>query len=185
METASGLRLSNDGTYRFFLMIGSVDEVDQGNWRIENSRVVLQSTAAPQAPTFTFLRSSKEPGAAAKVTFEGPDAQKVVTLAQVDFTVNGLSVAAHKMRATSLEANSFDVPISKVSLSYLGVMRTYPVVEYRPKDQNHNHFVFGATFGNYGFVRFDNLSLIIDTESLRMSPPRIGRDFRYVKTKSP
>jgi hypothetical protein len=186
METASGLRLSPDGTYRFFLMAGSVDEVDQGNWRIENSHVVLQSTAVRQAPTFTFLRSSKEPGSPARVTFEGPDAQKVVALAHVAFIVNGLSVAAHKRRATSLEADSFDVPISKVSLSYLGIMRHYPVVEYRPKDQDHNHFVFGAVFGNHGFVRFDKLRLTIDgDESLRMSPPNMGREFRYVKKKSP
>jgi hypothetical protein len=183
METASGVRLSTDGSYRFFLMVGSVDEVDQGLWRIENAGVVLESTATPQAPTFNFLRSSKEPGAAAKVSFEGPDAQKVAALAQVDFTVNGLSVPARRTRSGNLEADSFDVPISKVSLSYLGAMRNYPVVEHHPKDTSHNHFVFGATLGNYGFVRFDKLNLAIDGDSLRMKPPGIGREFRYTKVK--
>lgn len=191
METGSGLRLSSDGTYRFFLMAGSVDEIDQGRWRIENSNVVLESTATPQAPTFTFLRSSKEPGAAAKVTFEGPDAQKVAALVQVDFTVNGLSVPARRTRSGNVEAESFDVPISQVSLSYLGLMRRYPVTEHRPKDPSHNHFVFTATLGNYGFVRFDKLSLAIDGDNLRMKPPGTepgsGREFRYarVKPKSP
>lgn len=187
METGSGMRLSSDGTYRFFLIVGSVDEFDQGRWRIENSNVLLESTATPQAPTFTFLRSNKEPGAAAKVTFEGPDAQKVAALAQVDFTVNGLSIPARQTRSGNLEADSFDVPVSKVSLSYLGAMRNYPVVEHRPKDSSHNHFVFGATLGNYGFVRFDKLSLAIDGDSLRMKPPGAGfgpgREFRYVKVK--
>jgi hypothetical protein len=182
-ESASGLRLSTDGSYRFFLMVGSVDEIDQGRWRIENANVVLESTATPQAPTFTFLRSSKEPGAAAKVSFEGPDAQKAAALAQVDFTVNGLSVPARRTRSGNLEADSFDMPISKVSLSYLGAMRNYPVVEHSPKDSSHNHFVFGATLGNYSFVRFDKLSLAIDGDSLRMKPPGIGREFRYAKVK--
>jgi len=184
METASGLRLSSDGSYRFFLMVGSVDELDQGRWHIENSNVVLESSVTSQAPTFTFLRSSKEPGAAAKVSFEGPDAQKVAALAQVDFTVNGLTVPARRMRFTSVEANSFDVPINKVSLFYLGAMRSYPVVEHRPQDPSHNHFVFAAALGNYGSVRFDKLRLAIDGDSLRMQPPQIGREFRYAKVKA-
>jgi hypothetical protein len=37
--------------------------------------------------------------------------------------------------------------------------------------------------GNYGFVRFDKQSLAIDGDSLRMKPPGIGREFRYVKVK--
>jgi hypothetical protein len=184
METASGLRLSPDGSYRFFLMVGSVDEIDQGRWRVENSNVVLQSNATPQSPTFTFLRSSKEAEAPAKVSFEGPDAQKAAALAQVEFSVNGLSVSARKLRSASLEADSFDVPISKVSLSYLGAMRSYPVVEHHPKDPGHNHFVFNAVLGNYGFVRFDKLGLAIDGDTLGMKPPGANREFRYAKVKA-
>ncbi|SFU36580.1 hypothetical protein SAMN05216350_101546 [Polaromonas sp. YR568] len=187
METGSGLRLSTDGSYRFFLMVGSVDEIDQGRWYIENSNVVLESTAPPQVPTFTFLRSSREPGGAAKVSFEGPDAEKVPGLAQVDFTVNGLAVPARRARSASLEAEIFDVPISKVSLFYLGVMRNYAVVVHRPQDPSHNHFVFGAVLGNYGFVRFDKQSLAIDGDRLRMKPPGMAfgpdREFRYAKVK--
>src|SRR5687768_2957170 len=59
-ETASALRLTPDGKYRFALSLGSVDEYDEGSWRIDGSDVILRSTVADDAPGFSFVRSGRD-----------------------------------------------------------------------------------------------------------------------------
>lgn len=41
METASGLELSQDGSFRWYLMVGSLDAFSGGRWDYSNGQVTL------------------------------------------------------------------------------------------------------------------------------------------------
>src|SRR3990167_3029746 len=44
METGSALQLTANGRYKFMLVVGSVDELDEGHWRIDGTELVLNTT---------------------------------------------------------------------------------------------------------------------------------------------
>lgn len=181
METASSLRLNADGTYKYGFMFGSVDEFDEGNWRIENGEVLLNSTVSDIAPSFVFVRSSVESRPGARVLFEGPDAQKVAALVEIRFDANGRSTRAASVGMNSFESHNTVPPIDKISISFMGVLRSYPVQEHRPGDPSHNQFIFRSNLGNFGFVRFKELRLKVDANDLIMNAPGFKREFRYAR----
>ncbi len=41
METASGLELLEDGSFRWFLMVGGLDAFSAGRWSLEDGQVVM------------------------------------------------------------------------------------------------------------------------------------------------
>ena len=183
METASGLRLSPDGTYRFFLSYGIADERDEGKWRIDGSAVVLSSTAPPAPPAFVFLRSGREWFPGARVSFEGEGARAAAVLTQGLVLANGGEFALNEKSGDYMQTSSAPGLIQKIRLVLLGALREYPVHEHTPTDSTHNHFVFRVTPGNYGYVRFDAVALRIGDDELYLKTPQMRREFRYVRTK--
>lgn len=185
METGSALWLTADGRYKFVLIVGSVDELDEGHWRIEGSEIVLNTTHPDVPPSFVFVRSGVDSPTGVKVSFEGNDAPKVAGLADVRVESNGRSVSANGIvDGSARQSRQAAPPIEKVRLSFIGAFRRYPTYEYRPTDPTHNHFVFRATLGNYGLVRFQELRLAFDHGDIVMKPPGFGREFRYVRDKA-
>ena len=183
METASGLRLSADGTYRFFLSYGIADERDEGTWRVDGSAVVLTSTAPPTPPSYVFVRSSKESFPGARVSFEGEGARAAAVLTQGLVLANGREFALNEKSGDYMQTSSAAGPIQTIRLVLLGALREYPVHEHAPADSAHNHFVFRVTPGNYGYVRFDAVPLRIGDDELYLKMPQMRREFRYVRPK--
>jgi len=183
METASGLRLSADGTYKFFLSYGIADERDEGTWTIDGPAVVLDSTAPATPPAFVFVRSDREAVPATRVSFEGEGGRAAARLTQGVALSNGREFALNSKSENYMYTASTAGPIQKISLVLMGALRQYPVYEHTPADPAHNHFVFRVTPGNYGYVRFDSVRLRIADGELYLKTPQMNREFRYVQLK--
>jgi hypothetical protein len=65
-EAAGGLELRADGSFRYALTYGALDERAEGRWRQEGTRVLLTTMPAPRPPVFS--KGGAEPGDPA--TFE-------------------------------------------------------------------------------------------------------------------
>lgn len=59
-EAAGGLELRADGSFRYALSYGALDEQAEGRWRQEGSRVLLTTVPTPRPPAFS--RAAAEPG---------------------------------------------------------------------------------------------------------------------------
>lgn len=183
METASGFRLSNDGTYKFFLIYGSVDEYDVGKWEIEGGSVVLHSTASSADPEIRLVRSSRVSFPGAIVSFEGDNSLMALFSTDVVLHSNGKSVRSNAIHENHRQWKDVAAPIQKISVSLLGALRTYRTFEFEPRSRSHNNFVFQAILGNYGFVRFNGTQLVIGRDELILKMPDIPTLFRYVRVK--
>jgi hypothetical protein len=53
MELASGLWLKEDGTFQYFLTVGSLDESAKGRWTAAGDRITLVNDPVPIRPTIT------------------------------------------------------------------------------------------------------------------------------------
>jgi len=53
MELASGLWLKADGTFEYFLTVGSLDEAAKGRWTADGNRITLINDPIPVPPTIT------------------------------------------------------------------------------------------------------------------------------------
>ncbi|TXC71345.1 hypothetical protein FSB78_10630 [Sphingomonas ginsenosidivorax] len=53
MELASGLWLKADGTFEYFLTVGSLDEAAKGRWTAAGNRITLINDPVPVPPTIT------------------------------------------------------------------------------------------------------------------------------------
>ena len=62
MELASGLWLKADGTFEYWLTVGSLDETARGRWTAEGDRIVLVNDPAPVPPIITPGRARLVPG---------------------------------------------------------------------------------------------------------------------------
>jgi hypothetical protein len=183
METASGFRLGNDGTYQFFLVYGSMDEYDVGRWEIQGGSIVLHSTASGADPEIRLVRSGREPVPGAVVSFEGDSSRMVLFAADVVLHANGKSVRSNAIHENHRQWKDVAAPIQKITVSLPGVLRTYRTFEFEPRARDHNSFVFLATLGNYGFVRFDGAQLEIGRDELILKMPDIPRGLRYIRVK--
>jgi hypothetical protein len=182
METGSGLRLSPDGTYRFFLSYGIIDEKDEGPWRIDGAAVVLSSTAPAVPPAFVFVRSARESLPGARVSFEGDGARAAAVLTQGLVISNGREIPLSEKSGDSIQAGGAGA-VQRIRMTLMGALREYPVHEHEPVDSTHNHFVFRVTPGNYGYVRFDAVPLRIGEGELYLKTPQMRSEFRYVRVR--
>ena len=53
-DTASALEINKDGTFRYMLSEGAVDESAQGRWTCDGGKLLLTTTPAPKAPQFAL-----------------------------------------------------------------------------------------------------------------------------------
>jgi hypothetical protein len=56
IETASGVKLDIDGSFRFFFTYGSLDRYGSGKWELDNDKVILNSHPWP-GRDFSFVNS--------------------------------------------------------------------------------------------------------------------------------
>lgn len=54
-EMALGLQLLEDGTFRYALSVGALDQRSQGNWALTGNRITLTTLPTPVAPEFRRL----------------------------------------------------------------------------------------------------------------------------------
>jgi hypothetical protein len=58
-EVGSCMRLLPDGKFEYFLAYGAYDENSEGNWRLENGVIIVDSLPYDRQPTFAFKRMQR------------------------------------------------------------------------------------------------------------------------------
>lgn len=83
-ELVAGLWLRADGTFRYGLTVGSLDETAAGRWTAKGNRVELVSEPRPVPPAITVGIGKLEPGAIFSLALSTPAGSPV---AGVDFSI--------------------------------------------------------------------------------------------------
>lgn len=76
METASGFKLNEDGTFQFFFMYGAMDRVGEGTWSVQADSVVLNSR---KKPTHDYALVKSEKGDADSIVIRMADANQMMS----------------------------------------------------------------------------------------------------------
>lgn len=97
-EAAGGLELRADGSFRYALTYGALDEQAEGRWRQEGTRVLLTTVPTPRPPAFT--RSAAEPGVAAsfELLLENPAGQPIENIEVLVMLADGTEHRAQSRR---------------------------------------------------------------------------------------
>jgi hypothetical protein len=59
METASGFKLDEDSTFKFFFSYGALDRFGSGRWSVRDDKIILNSKSYPGAD-FKLVKATKE-----------------------------------------------------------------------------------------------------------------------------
>lgn len=183
-EMGSGVRLNADGTYNFFLLVGSVDEVDSGKWEVDDAIAVLHSTVKGTNPEIKLLRSSKEEISSVRISFDSEGSFVASYIINTSLHSNGRLYSANRKYEKYQQSNEAELPIQKIEMRFSGVMRDYGRFEFKDLDSNHNSFLFRVDIGNYGNVRFNGLQARLVGDELYLKMPNSSREGKYVRVKS-
>ncbi|WP_129586151.1 hypothetical protein [Sphingomonas montana] len=77
MELASGLCLKADGTFQYFLTVGSLDERASGRWTTQGNRIALINDPVPVPPTITTGPAARERATKLKLKVTTPSRRGV------------------------------------------------------------------------------------------------------------
>lgn len=72
MEMAGALELNASGHFRYALSYGAVDEEAEGDWTVDDGKVLLTSDPMPKAPDFEVVRDERAPKGELIVLLEEP-----------------------------------------------------------------------------------------------------------------
>lgn len=76
-DVASGLVLTRDGRFRYFLMAGALDEQAEGRWRLDGGRLMLTTEPKPVPPSFARGPSSRSAEAPLTLKVSWPDGRGI------------------------------------------------------------------------------------------------------------
>ncbi|WP_217424986.1 hypothetical protein, partial [Magnetospirillum sp. LM-5] len=153
-DAASAISLRPDGRYKLFMMMGTVDEIDEGRWRVVGSEVRLGSTTPVRDPQYALVKSDKIDFPGVVVEFEGAGG-KAPYYTSVNLHTSTAVIRANEGGHNYMRSRQASAPIEKISLQPIGVLRRYLTSEFPVTDPSHNHFVFHAEIGNYGYAPMD------------------------------
>lgn len=183
-EAASGFLLEQDGTYRYFMIYGSVDEKDLGTWKTDGDAVVLSSTAPATDPEVVLVRSSREPVPGTCISFEGEHARLAEFYTTAVLHSNGRPIQVSGQRSGCSAWTKEASPVEKVSIEFFGGLRIYQPIEFSSPSADHNHFVFRVDRGNYGYARFSGVRLDMKGGDLVLKLSHSPEPLRYVRVES-
>lgn len=83
-DTASALEINKNGSFRYMLSEGAVDESAQGRWTCDAGTLLLTTTPPPKQPQFTLGKLAENAGDGFSVRVVWPDGRGI---AGVDFVL--------------------------------------------------------------------------------------------------
>lgn len=112
-------------------------------------------------PSLVFVRSSRvaEPGM--HLMFEGEKGRQMARIAQARILKDSMQQYFNYRDGATVHRVDVEPPFDRLVIYLPGFFRKYPVVEHRPRDPAHNHFVFKAHVSDYAHVRFDKTRLSV------------------------
>jgi len=176
----SVLSLKADGTYKLFLMVGTLDEQDEGRWRHRGSEILLNSTAPKGEPNYTFVRSGKSDFPGVLVQFE-PRTGKTSFYTDARFHAGATVITANEGGPNYLRSNLIQPPLDKITLQPRGLLRQYKISEFRVTDPTHNHFIFTSGYANYGIAPMDQARVQIAYNGLLVQLPWMPEGLPYLR----
>lgn len=183
-ETASAIRLSSDGKYKYFTMIGSLDEMDDGSWKLDGDRVMFTSNGPSNPPSLSFVTSTRTAINGIQVLLEGVDAELAAN--SMFAQVHAVGKVPDILRPDgSVLASQENPPYEKLSFYFPAALRQGDLIVYVPADSRNNSFTFRVDLGNYGRSLFTGLKIEADGDRLIIRGVSIGqnRDLVYERVK--
>lgn len=161
------LTLKADGTFQYWLTVGSLDEVAKGSWTASGSRIKLVNDHPVKAPTITAGTTTKDPGVNLKL--------KVVTasgegIPGVDLTIG---LADGTMEEGYTQTSGWDLPAGQKSEPrwVMFSMDSYGLRSPRfPIDlRAANSFIYVLTPNDIGVVDASTMAVNADRDGLTVT----------------
>lgn len=174
-ELVAGLWLRADGTFRYGLTVGSLDETAQGRWTAKGNRVQLINEPRPVPPAVIAGPGKLEPAAPLSLALVSPTGGGVPG---VDFAVefdSGEPLESYTQRA------SWVLPASEKRQPRF-VTFSWPSYGLRPArfaidTQTANVLTFVFTPNDFGVV--DLTGLVVDADKTSLTLHRDGATMRF------
>ncbi|MES2974329.1 MAG: hypothetical protein V4757_12020 [Pseudomonadota bacterium] len=184
-DVASAIRLSPDGTYRFFTMIGSVDEQDEGTWSLEGDRIVARSRTPDTPPQLGLVASNAGPHEGVRIELTGKDAKALSYQLWVKLEGQGGKIATTRRDGDGAQYSTMKAPVKRMTIALIGGFRDYGEFVVVPAAPDHNHFVLSAVAGNLGVMRLDDVTITREGTNLKFGFPgdKMKRGLIYYRTE--
>lgn len=177
-EIGAGLWLRADGTFRYGLTVGSLDETAAGRWTAKGNRVQLTNEPRPVPPTVTAGPTRLAPGAPLSINLRTPGGGAVPG---VDFFVE---FDAGDALTSYTQAASWVLPAGEKRPPRF-VTFAWPSYGLRParfpidiNTANALNFVF--TPNDFGVI--DLTGLVVEADAKSLTLQRDGGAMRFTKT---
>ncbi len=177
MELAAGLWLKADGTFQYFLTVGSLDERAIGRWTASGDRIILVNDPVPVPPTITAGPVGRDPPTKLRLKVTTPSGRGVPG---VDLIVG---FDAGSLVEEYTQANGWTLPADEkreprwvtLSMSSYGLHSArFPIVA-----QTANAMTYILTPNDIGVVNFAAVNVTMEGESLTVM--REGQSMRFAK----
>lgn len=175
MEVAAVLRLDAKGGFRYSVSYGAYDGYARGTWVLsEDGYIILNSTGVYEPPRFVLKHSEKNPDDRLSVLVQ----RNGEGMPGVDVTIR---FDGERRSSGYTQYYGLQVPLSGTPRSIGLGMRMFDVdLQWFETDSRvHNHFVFEFLPGSLGEIRFIDLPLRVERNSLFVEHAEYGG--RFVK----
>ena len=174
-EIGAGLWLRADGTFRYGLTVGSLDETAAGRWTAKGNRVQLVNAPRPVPPTVTAGPGRLEPGARLSFTLLTPRGGAVP---EVEFS---LEFDTGEPLASYTEGTSWVLPASEQRKPRF-ITFSWPSYGLRPArfkvdTDSANALTFVFTPNDFGVI--DLTGLVVDADKDSLTLHRDGGTMRF------
>ena len=180
MEVGSGLRLTTDGRFDYFLAYGALDETGAGTWTVDGNRVLLTSDGPLTPPRFTLKSTAKTPDPTLTVHVVGPNGQPLENFDVAILFDRGEPEVGNTTR------DGYTVPLPtnrRITSIRLGIA-VYDLASdpFAVDTAKANVVTFSFQPNDIGKVDFKAMPLVIEDDALVMT--RNGTRMRYVRVDS-
>jgi len=183
-QVSSMVRINSDGSYRFQYTAGRIEEQDEGSWTTNGFNLKFSSRSPMQPPSVTLLRSEKVEGPGVRIVFEGDHAAQAAAMLDAVVHTRDRLVPANEISGTRALARDATLPVIKISLSLVGMLREYPKFEFAPSAPDHNQFVLTSAPGNLGYAPLTQAAIKAVNGQLFIKMPQLPQELTYEREKA-
>lgn len=173
-ETASGFKINTDKTFQFFFSQGALDRQGQGNWKVEGSKLILNSE---KVPARDFAMISSVAGKADSIKIQITDLNTNI-LRYVRATVKGDNSTQQQMADNDGLIMLAPQAINTIELEFAFCPEKKSVFHVTDKKLTSFEFRFEPWLFDFFFTNF---SLTLKVDGLVGPSPVMEGEFTYEK----
>jgi hypothetical protein len=175
-EVGSELLLHPDGRFEYFLAYGAYDESAAGTWRVQDGRVLLNTSGTATPPRFRLKQSASQPEKPLTILVQDQNGRG---LPGIDIIVD---YGDKNPETGYTQTYGWQTRHRHGQPRAIGLgLRMYNLEPqwFKVADQSANYYVFEFSPGDLGRAKFTDTPLTPENGDLIME--REGRRLRYVK----